>query len=87
MKIGLDYDGTITRDKAFWKAFIYMAKAAGHEVFIVTMRYEHEPVDMRMDCLVYYTERKAKQPFMARQGIQIDIWIDDNPQWVGLDSA
>ena len=87
MIIGLDYDGTITRDKAFWKAFIYMIKAVGHEVYIVTMRHEHEPIDMRLDCMVYYTCRKAKKPWCEKNGLNIDIWIDDNPQWVVQDSC
>jgi len=63
-----------------------MVKAAGHEVIIVTMRHEHEPVDMRMDCMVYYTCRKAKRPFMQSLGIKIDVWIDDNPHWIDQDS-
>lgn len=90
MKIGLDYDGTASLDHTFWKAFIYTARSAGHEVFLVTMRREDEPIDwnFQQHCgLVYYTSRKAKKPFMERQGIQIDVWIDDQPHWVNQDSA
>lgn len=86
MLIGLDYDGTITADKAFWKAFIYMARAVGHEVVIVTMRYERETIDDPMGCMVYYTERKAKKPWCDAYLLKIDIWIDDEPAWLMSDS-
>lgn len=89
MKIGLDYDGTVTLDRQFWKAFLHMARAAGHEVFIVTMRREDEEIDLNFQGhsgMVYYTSRQAKKPFMEKMGITIDVWIDDNPHWVNQNS-
>ena len=87
MLLGLDWDGTVTKDKAFWKAVYYLAKACGHDIIIITMRYEHEPVDSDWPGLVYYTGRKAKKPWCEANGIKIDIYIDDMPEWLLHDSA
>jgi len=86
MVIGLDYDGTITEDRAFWFAFYYQARACGHEVVVVTMRYENEVID-DFPAMIYYTGRKAKRPWCESNGLNIDVWIDDNPHWVDQDSA
>lgn len=79
MRISLDYDGTYTQDMPFWNMFIESAKQAGHEVVCVTMRYPHETIVM--PCEVIYTGRKAKIKCAG-----IDVWIDDNPQWILRDS-
>lgn len=86
MIIGLDYDGTVTADRAFWMAFYYQARACGHTVYIVTMRHETEPVT-DFPAMVYYTGRRAKKPWCESNGIKIDVWIDDNPEWLVCDSA
>ena len=39
MKIALDYDGTITADKDFFKDLILLARKYGHKTTIVTMRH------------------------------------------------
>lgn len=87
MRIGLDYDGTITADPEFWLDFCLKASRRGHEIYIVTMRYESEckDIDPRFRTLtkgVYATKRKAKNRFMLERGISIQIWIDDNPRAV-----
>jgi hypothetical protein len=80
MVIALDYDGTFTADPALWNDFIRLALCQGHEVKIVTMRYPHETVEgAPVD--VVYTSRKAKKAAFAA-----DIWIDDAPHWVYMDS-
>lgn len=83
MRIGLDYDGTYTRDPELWDKFVMMAELRGHEVVCITMRYETEPV-FDMPCEVVYTGRQAKISNIA--GCRVDIWIDDNPQWILKDS-
>jgi len=89
MNISLDFDGTITADPDFWYKFCVLAKAAGHRVYIVTMRYPEEVVETKtghvFDALVediIYTHRSAKRPYVENLGIDIDIWIDDNPRAV-----
>ena len=88
MNIALDYDGTFTTDPHFWLGFIYSARAAGHVVHIVTMRYESEPITaFTGNCLTWYTGRKAKKAWCEKEGLEFDIWIDDRPEWLCADSA
>lgn len=86
--IALDYDGTYTADTDAWNAFVWLMTARGHEVHIVTMRAESEPV--RVSPLVkaiHYTDRKAKRPYMYAKGLHVSIWIDDEPGWILQDAA
>ena len=80
MIIGLDYDGTYTRDPAFFNKFIELSMSHGHSVVCVTMRSPTEQIVM--PCAVYYTSRVAKQPFMQSKGISVDFWIDDMPFFI-----
>lgn len=88
MLIALDYDGTYTADPALWNEFVSSARRRGHEVHIVTMRAECEPV--RIGCQVdriHYTDRKAKRPFMQARGYMVQVWIDDMPEFIVVSSA
>lgn len=83
MKIGLDYDETITRDYRFWGAFIALANRYGHTVTIVTSRY---PSSFNLDnsdiesfarthgVKVVYCNQKPKA-----ECFQADVWVDDCP--------
>lgn len=96
MNIGIDYDGTITRDPNLWMSIIKLMRVAGHNVYIVTARYPKTVLDgLRIDeCYdinkelldsvngLYATSRTAKHPYMLSHGINIDIWIDDSPQTI-----
>lgn len=87
MLIALDYDGTYTADPGLWNHFVGFARSRNHEVHLVTMRAESEPV--RLSCQVdrvHYTDRKAKRDFMQAQGLVVQIWIDDMPDFI-LDNA
>lgn len=57
-----------------------LAAARGHEIACVTMRFPTEKIE-GMPCPVIYTSRKAKADFWAA-----DVWIDDNPRWLYVDS-
>lgn len=87
MKIALDWDGTVTADQKLFAHFATAARARGHKVFIVTMRYEHEPVNPEfvVDGILY-TGRKAKKKFAANAGMLFDIWVDDNPEFLFNDA-
>ena len=75
MLIALDYDGTYTADPVLWDRFVEHARERGHEVKILTMRYESEPIDTHLD--VVYTGRRAKYGV-----IPADIYIDDEPHFL-----
>lgn len=86
MNISLDYDGTITANRSLWLAFYYLCKTVGVNVYVITMRHEHEPIT-DWPGIVYYTCREAKIKFCRRNNIQIDIWIDDRPDFIFNDSV
>ena len=92
MVISLDFDDTFTRDPALWAVFVAAARAKGHTVYCVTMRYEHEGKDVvkaladKVDG-IFFTGRKAKAKFMFEQGINVNVWIDDMPFFVLVDAA
>lgn len=89
----LDYDGTYTADPELWLEFIKRAHERGHKVVCVTMRHLHETKDADFDprlsalVKVFPTSRKAKKQFMRMQGWKIDVWIDDNPDWLYEDGG
>lgn len=85
--ISLDYDGTFTIDPDMWLAWVIMAKARGHIVYCITMRFPQEgsDIDQRLKDLVevIYTSRAAKKAYVEQyHNISPDIWVDDNPIWV-----
>lgn len=83
MLIALDYDGTYTADPGLWNHFVDVARSRSHEVHLVTMRAENEPV--RLGChvdRVHYTNRKAKRQYMQARGLDVQIWIDDMPDFI-----
>lgn len=89
MVIGLDWDGTVTRDPLAMTQVARLLKQAGHTVYIVTMRYASECVEILklkafMDSVegVVPTARGAKGPAMWSLGIKVDVWVDDNPRAV-----
>jgi hypothetical protein len=56
------------------------------------MRTPEEGVPVKRDLQervdgIFFTSRKAKQPYMFAQGISIDIWIDDTPYFVNNHAA
>jgi len=84
MKIALDYDKTYTADTVLWNSFIKTAKSRQHEVYIVTMRSNADPVKFPKSIVglftdIIYTHDLAKQPFCERMGLTFEIWIDDQP--------
>ena len=90
MLIALDYDGTYTADRALFDEFIASAIRSGHEIIMVTMRFESEDYGVSQMIekgvsKVIFTGRRAKQPFLAAQEVYPDIWIDDKPSWITND--
>ena len=86
MHLALDFDNTFTVDPAFWTEFINEAKVNSHKVWIVTARHrdrdginwakvqlKHEP------CPVIWCDGKPKRHVVKEQGIEINVWIDDDP--------
>lgn len=91
MNIGLDYDGVCTADPWTFYNIARLLKAAGHSVYIVTMRYIEECQNIPKELLdvvdgLVCTNRMAKEPHMKSLGIRINVWIDDTPKAVHMDA-
>lgn len=90
MRIALDWDDTVTRDPKMWMQFVWLARKAGHDVRIVTMRYPRELDDVKMllsqhnleDLQIICTERDQKRPATERHGWLPHVWIDDTPEFI-----
>ncbi len=86
--IAVDWDGTISLIPDLLLTFMKSAVKYGHNVIICTMRYEsekNEMSDIEYMFKIYFTNRKAKKPFLSDLGINVDIWIDDSPEWILCD--
>jgi hypothetical protein len=80
----IDYDGTYAAAPALWGQFIAAARLAGHRVLICTGR-AFAPVTLPDDLEVHCTAGQAKADYLASLGINVDVWIDDDPSSVITD--
>lgn len=85
MKIGLDWDGTVSEDPLVFKKVVEAFLDGGHDVTVVTWRCppegENQWVDIEEVFQMWgfrlptiFCNGKAKRDFYPA-----DIWIDDNP--------
>ena len=86
MNIALDFDDTYTRDPQLWDHFIARAKDKQHDIRIVTFR-KRSMTDPALDWLsqilpVIFTEYQQKRAFTNRIGWNVDVWIDDSPEFI-----
>lgn len=84
--IALDYDGCASVNPEAWNRIIDYWRHFNMIPFIVTMRFKDEQIT-GMNAPVIYTGRKAKKPFVeGTLKLHFDIWIDDNPHFILIDS-
>lgn len=93
MNISLDYDETYTRDPIAWDEMIKIFRSRGHTVYCVTMRSAaiHDSLEVSSDLngkvdAIFFTDGKAKKPYIEDLGLWIDVWIDDMPIFVFKDA-
>jgi len=89
MNLALDYDDTYTRDPIFWDSMIGLAQSRGHKVYCITARstdHKAEVLDalstLLGDDAILFTAGAAKRVYAYSQGIDISVWIDDNPNMI-----
>ncbi len=92
MLLALDFDQCYTLDPFFWDTFIELTGQSGHEIILATYRHEvhdaHPLIDeLKTSIPVYFTDGKAKKPYLEALGITVDVWVDDRPLTVLEDSA
>jgi hypothetical protein len=93
MLIAIDFDETLTADAALWRMFLEGAAALGHRVVCVTARRDTE--DNRatlsewmeshgIELTTYFTGLGSKVEFMKSRGLDVKIWIEDDPRKCAL---
>ena len=82
--VSIDYDDTFTSCRETWTAVINVLRAAGARVVCVTARRpEMKVTDFPGE--VYYCSARPKREVMHELGIEIHVWIDDQPEYIGQD--
>ena len=84
MIIALDWDNTYTRDTKFWDKFLALNAEWGNTIYIVTSRGMDTPIEFiptGVDGVIYCNYR-AKKDVTRQSGIDIQIWIDDDPYYI-----
>src|SRR5256885_387791 len=82
--ICVDYDDTFTSNRRVWTQVIETLRAAGANVFCITLRFPNCPI-RDFPGTVYYASGQKKWEFAEDNGIDVDIWIDDWPEVIGTD--
>ena len=84
--IGLDYDDTFSADPDGWYEALQILRDRGFSIIGVTFRdSETRITDQRYLSIcdaVIYTAGEPKRNVAQEYNYQIDIWIDDKPEWV-----
>ena len=79
----IDFDGTFTEDPELFHQFVNLLKKRDHDVILVTQRgeeYHQEIQDVILDrMLVLHCPGIPKWTAARQAGIDVDIWIEDNP--------
>lgn len=82
MRIAIDYDNTYDRNPAMWNRFITDAISQGCAVWIVSSRTDNEENREQLrvkGCFLVLTSHSPKLWFCEQRGLNIDVWIDDDP--------
>lgn len=91
MILAIDYDDTYTLDPAFWNSVVEQALALGHTVYCVTSRRDTALDDIEStlgmvlpDGHIIACNMLSKRMYTQSLGIMVDVWIDDNPETIGI---
>ena len=89
--IVFDLDGTLDKDPQMWAEFADIAIERGHNVYLVTCRRntaENREIVAEFcaeyqlnipSCCRVFTDLGPKRDYMAKLGITIHVWVDDDP--------
>lgn len=84
----IDYDGTFSRDPDYYRAVVAIGRLRGHEYVMVTGRSDsgrwgREVRDDVGDLMpIVFADNGWKKAAALRAGYEVDVWIDDKPEWI-----
>ena len=89
--VAVDFDETISDNETGWVKVLELLEKIGYHVVICTWRTpDTYPEDLKFlvdkGYTEFYTSLRAKREYMKEQGIEVAIWIDDNPWAVDNDA-
>ena len=91
LSIALDFDDTYTADPKTFENIIAVLQASGHKVTVVTLRDDqdrHSSMDYlkeEYNVNTVFCAGQSKERIVRELGLQINIWIDDNPRYITND--
>lgn len=79
--IAIDIDGTFDTDPALWRYIIEVLMKKGNNVFIVSGSFQSPEKLDRLGIIHAFIIQNgmSKKQYMESIGINIDIWIDNEP--------
>lgn len=86
--IAIDFDDTYTLDPAMWTFFEEFARGRGHRVILCTARADLREERLDVDAIVpshierVYCNGDYKRRVCKERGINVDVWIDDAPDYI-----
>src|SRR5271157_1106932 len=90
MIIAIDYDNTYTAAPELWDQVIRLFQETGHTCICITGRTQEtlmaKPVMDSIGKLVHviFAGSQWKREAAEKHAYKVDVWIDDNPEYVGL---
>ena len=87
MTFALDFNGTYTKDPKFWNVFIELARLRKDVVYCVTHSTDPDENKELLQSIgqiigenkCIFADGHSKMEAVAALGIDVDIWIDNNP--------
>lgn len=89
LTFAVDFDGTYAADPDLFCALIMEMERRGHRAVIVTGRSDTPPWNeevraaIPMGIPVVFAGAHWKRVAAMHAGYRVDIWIDDNPEYIG----
>ena len=86
---GVDFDGTFARDPHGFRLFVAMMRERGHSFVLVTGRSDDGQwgAEVRREVRdlmpIVFAANGWKRDAAHAAGFKVDVWIDDNPEYVG----
>ena len=93
LTIAIDFDGTFSADPDLWREIVGVmtGRRYGHKCILVTNRPEAMGNDVRAEVgdlmPIVFAGAQSKRSAAENAGYFVNIWIDDNPGFIGVDGV